>query len=97
MAKAVRNEYNPGTILPPGDSLQETIEVLGMSEAQLAQLIGQSEPFVIMLIQGKASLTPEVADQLERVLGVPASFWNNGERRYQENLARHKSEKSLSA
>jgi len=34
----------------------------------------------------------ETALQLERVLGVPASFWNNLEQNYREHLARVKEE-----
>lgn len=40
------------------------------------------------IIQGKARITPETALQLEKVLGTPASFWNNAERNYREGLAR---------
>jgi plasmid maintenance system antidote protein VapI len=47
------------------------------------------------IIQGKAAITPETALQLERVLGIPASFWNNRERYYRESLARHQEDQHL--
>ena len=33
--------------------------------------------------------------ELEKVLGVPSSFWNNRERRYRESLARQEERKRL--
>jgi plasmid maintenance system antidote protein VapI len=47
------------------------------------------------IIKGKTAIMPETAIQLERVLGVPASFWNNLERNYQETLARLRSTYSV--
>ena len=46
-------------------------------------------------MKGKAAITAETALQLERVLGIPASFWNNLERNYQEFVARQQEEELL--
>ncbi len=67
--------------------MQETIEALGMSQADLADRVGRSRKVIGEIIKGKAPITPEMAIQLERVLGVPAGFWNNRERIYREILA----------
>jgi len=42
------------------------------------------------IIKGKASITPDTALELERILRIPASFWLNLERKYREVLARTK-------
>lgn len=58
-----------------------------MSQAELAEQTGIPKKTINEIINGKAAITPETALQFERVLGTPASFWNNRERRYQEAQA----------
>ena len=70
----------------PGDSIEEVIEEIGMSQAELAERIGRSIPKVNELIQGKATVTKDIAFKLEYVLGIDASFWINLERAYQDKL-----------
>lgn len=88
MANKEQNEFRPDYAVPPGETLLETIEALGMSQAELADRMGRPRKTINEIIKGKAAITPETAIQLERVLGVPASFWNNLERNYREDLAR---------
>jgi HTH-type transcriptional regulator/antitoxin HigA len=38
------------------------------------------------LLTGKASITPDIAMLLEKVVGVPAGFWMERERNYREEL-----------
>src|SRR5438874_9743718 len=47
------------------------------------------------IVKGKAAITPETAIQLERVLSIPASIWNNLETRYREHLAQAEARKQL--
>jgi HTH-type transcriptional regulator/antitoxin HigA len=42
------------------------------------------------IVAGKAMITSDTALQLEKVLGVPASFWSNRERLYRDALARRR-------
>lgn len=70
----------------PGDTIQEHIDFIGMSQAELAERIGRSVPKLNELIKGKSSITRETAQKLEFVLGVSASFWLNLEKQYQEEL-----------
>ncbi|WP_121666196.1 HigA family addiction module antitoxin [Mesonia aquimarina] len=70
----------------PGDSIQEHIDHIGMSQAELAERLGRSIPKLNELIKGKAPITKETATKLEYVLGVSASFWLNLERTYQDEL-----------
>ena len=66
-----------------------------MTQAELAERTGRPKKTINEIIMGKAAITSETALQLERVLGVPASFWNNLESNYQERLARLKEENYL--
>lgn len=88
MVKQIQNQFQPNYAIPPGTTLLETLEALGMSQAELAERTGRPKKTINEIIKGKASLTPETALQLERALGIPASFWNNLEQQYRETLAR---------
>lgn len=73
---------------PPGDTLLETIEHLGISPAELAEKLCRPLVFVNEIIKGKASITEEVAQELEKLLGISTSFWLERERRYQLELSK---------
>lgn len=83
-----RNEYNPSVVIPPGMTISETIDALGVSQVELAQRLGMSLPTINKIINGKAPISPETALGLERVLGVSAIFWNRYEAAYRDYLLR---------
>jgi HTH-type transcriptional regulator / antitoxin HigA len=91
----VISRYLPDYAVAPGETLRELIETVGMSQAELAERTGRPKKTINGIIMGKAAITPDTALQLERVLGMPASFWNNLERQYQEALARQEEDKRL--
>jgi addiction module HigA family antidote len=95
MVSKIENRFKPDYAVPPGVTLAETLEALGMSQADLAKRTGRPKKTINEIIKGKAALTPETALQLEHVLGIPASFWNNLERHYQETRARLQEQKHL--
>ncbi|HUT52871.1 MAG TPA: HigA family addiction module antitoxin [bacterium] len=82
------DQLKPNYVAPPGDTLLETIQYIGLSQAELARRMGRPTKTVNEIIKGKAAITSETALQLESVLGIPASFWNNLEKSYREFLAR---------
>ena len=88
MHKTMKNQYQPDVVSPPGETLLETIETLGMSEADLAERTSLLRKTIHEIIRGKAALTPETALQLEKALNIPAQFWVNRENSYRESLAR---------
>ena len=95
MTERLSNEYKPDVVTPPGETLQEVIETLGMTKAELADRIGKTPKTVGEIIKHGAPITPSTAMELEKVLGVPCSFWNNRERRFRESLARQEERKRL--
>ena len=97
MISSLENQYQPDYVSPPGETLLETLEALGMSQAELAERTGKSLKTINEIIKGKAPITPETALQLERVLGVPAHFWNARERQFQEFRAQAEERERLSA
>lgn len=83
-----RNQYCPDEVSPPGETLLEVLEERGISQAELAERTGRPRKTINEIIKGKASITPETSLQLERVLGIPANFWNAREAHYREFLAK---------
>ena len=88
MSRTATHEFEPDFVSLPGETLQEVLDERGISQANLAERTGRPKKTINEIVQGKAAITPETALQLERVLGVPAAFWNSLERNYRENLAR---------
>jgi HTH-type transcriptional regulator / antitoxin HigA len=73
---------------PPGDTIQETIDTIGMSQAELAERIGRPKEKLNALIKGTEPLTLKTAILLERVLNIPLSFWMEREREYRIELSK---------
>jgi HTH-type transcriptional regulator / antitoxin HigA len=95
MVKKMPRAFEPNYAVPPGETLRETIDAMGMNQAELAARTGRPKKTINEIIVGKAAITAETALQLERVLGVPASFWNNLEFNYRETIARLKEDQAL--
>ncbi|TAL36606.1 MAG: addiction module antidote protein, HigA family [Spirochaetes bacterium] len=87
MVNRMINEYNPETVTHPGETLNDVLEEKGMSQAELSERTGRPKKTINEIIKGKTSITAETAIQFERVLGIPASFWNNRQRRFDEFVA----------
>jgi len=79
--------YSPDYAVAPRETLLETIHALGMNRADLAARTGRPLKTINGIIKGKESITPGTALRFERVLGIPASFWNNLERNYRMKKA----------
>jgi HTH-type transcriptional regulator/antitoxin HigA len=88
MPSQSHNQYFPDVVSPPGETLRETLDALGMSQAELAERMGRPKKTINEIIKGKASLTPDTALQLERVLGISAGFWNNRDYHFREYQAK---------
>ena len=82
-----RYSYDPDYAVPPGETLLETLEELGMTQAELAMRLELSQKHVSEIVHGKAPITHGTAIGLERATGVPAHFWNKLETNYRERLA----------
>lgn len=86
----IKKEYNIRgrkiIAIPPGETIKEELRVLGWTQKEFANRMHMPEEYISKLINGEVQLTPEVACHLERVLGMPAFFWNNLEAEYKENI-----------
>jgi HTH-type transcriptional regulator / antitoxin HigA len=87
MASVAPAAYQPETVSPPGKTIADMLESLGMSQAELARRLGRPTNKLNQIIQGKNAITADTALELESVLGLPASFWLNREQNYRLALS----------
>lgn len=87
--------YFPNKPMHPGFSLAEDLKFLSLSVAEAAERTGISQKHLSNIVNGKASITPEVALKLEKLTGTEASFWNNLTRNYQASLAAIEEKKQI--
>jgi HTH-type transcriptional regulator/antitoxin HigA len=83
-----RSAFEPDYAVPPGETLRETLDFIGMSQAELARRADLSTKHVNQIIQGEAPITPETSLAFERVTEVPARMWNSLEANYQSQRIR---------
>lgn len=69
------NQYKPDYAVLPGLVLQEHLETRSMSQAELARRCGCSPKLIGEILAGVAPLSPEIARQFEKVLGLDATVW----------------------
>ena len=82
MAQERKNKYAPDMVFPPGETLKELLGAIGMSEAEFAERMDAGNKEINSILQGDAPVKEDLALRMERVLGVPASFWKNLEQQY---------------
>lgn len=73
---------------PPGATIKELLEDRGMTQTEFSKRMGMSEKQISQLMSGDVRVTPDMAEKLELVLGVPADFWNKLESIYQDKLVK---------
>jgi len=81
-----RYEFTPDYAVIPGETLQDTIESLDMTQAEFALRMGMTEQSLVRIIKGEQKITHETAQKLELVTGVSNEFWVNLEAQYQKQI-----------
>lgn len=76
----------------PGDTIEETIDTISMSKAELAERLGRTPKFINDLLKGDAHITQDLAIKLQYVLNIPAEGWISLERKYEDDLLAIKKE-----
>jgi plasmid maintenance system antidote protein VapI len=66
-----------------------------MKQPELAERMGKNLKNVNRIIKGREPITQKTAIQLERVLGIPATFWLEREREFRQELAQIEADESL--
>lgn len=78
------NEYTPDEVSPPGESLKELMEERGLSVADLARLSRLSQTEIERILSGHYRIGLSESSRLSMALNIPASFWRERQRRYDE-------------
>lgn len=87
---AKQNEYHPQTVPHPGIDLLEKLEELGMGVLEFAVRTSKPEKTIHEVLNGRSAITPDMAVQFENALGIPAHYWLQRQRSYDESLARQR-------
>lgn len=94
-----KREYFDPSKLPivfhPGETLEEKLQEMGMSVKEFATRASKPEKTVLAVINGKSSITPEMALAFEMVTKIPAYLWLRLQKSYDEFVARKKREAAL--
>ena len=72
----------------PGVMLQEKLVELGMPIKAFAERCGKPEATILSVINRTNPVTLEMANDFEKVLGIPAHMWVRMQARYDEYVAR---------
>ncbi len=95
MTSSPASLWSPEWVVAPGEFLVEALVERGMTQAELARRMARPLKTVSEIATGKAAITPDTAIQLERSLGISASFWNGAEARHREAQARQRARSEL--
>ncbi|MFD2886623.1 ImmA/IrrE family metallo-endopeptidase [Chitinophaga cymbidii] len=92
---AKKNAYFPQSVPHPGTDLAEKLEEWGMGPKEFAIRTGKPEKTITAILKGESSITPDMAVQFENVTRVPAHFWLNRQRNFDECNARERQRETL--
>lgn len=87
---AQENKYYPESVPHPGETLAEKLEEMGMGPKEFALRSAKPEKTITAILKGTSSITSDMAVQFENVTKIPAHFWMNHQRGYDEYIARKK-------
>lgn len=90
-------QHQPDYAVPPGETLRDTLEELGMTQTELAVRTGLAAQTINRIVRGEQPVTSETASRLELATGVPAGLWNRLEANYKGQLARIAEREALKA
>lgn len=88
MTQVRHGSFRPDYAFPPGDTLRDYLEEVGLTQVDLAKRSGLSTKHVNQIVRGIAPITQETALILERVTKIPAAVWNRLEAAYREKELR---------
>ena len=84
-------------LIHPGEFLRETLEELGISQAQFARTIGVAPMRISHVVKGARPVTAELALLFGRALGQSPQYWLNLQATYDLKIAEQSIGPRLSA
>lgn len=92
---ATLHQYYPQTVSHPGNTLSEILLEKDMGAKEFAVRTGKPEKTISDVLNGRSGITHEMAILFEQVLKIPAHFWTNRQKKYDEYLARLEYQKTI--
>lgn len=83
-----KTTYIPDIAFHPGETLKEILNERSITNKELALRTNKPEKTISKVINGTSALTPDMAVAFETVLDLPAQFWMNLQRDFDETSAR---------
>ena len=90
MTTTLDRAFSPDWTSPPGETVADLLEEKGMTQTELARRLGVSLKHVNQVVNGSASISPDLALGLEKVLGASAGFWVTRDGQHQAAVARQR-------
>ena len=70
-----RQKIVPDRAIHPGALLAEEIEARGMTQREMATLMGRPPQLISEIVRGRRGISADTALQLEAALGTAAHIW----------------------
>lgn len=80
--------FRPDWVSAPGDTIIDILEERGVSHASFATAIGQSPDQARSLLEGRSTITIELARRLAAFLGASIEFWISRDHQYRADIHR---------
>ena len=90
-----KNQYFPQTVSHLGETLEEKLDEMNMEPKEFSDATGLPDKTIIAIIKGESCITADMAVQFESVTKIPAHFWLNSQRVYDDHAAREKQDEML--
>lgn len=78
------NTYEPQTVTPPYDTLEELIEEKGLNLDEVSAMTDINVMDLALVMLGSIPICPDIAQKLESGGFSVAEFWNKRTKRYEE-------------
>lgn len=88
MTKFSFNQATPFEATHVGEVIKDELTARNMKQSELSELTGIQQSTLGDIINGKLSLTPEMALSLEKTLGISSEFLMNIQAQYEHDCAK---------
>jgi len=75
------------TAFHPGEHIQEELDELSLSPAEIAERLGVPVDLMMAVLEGRQSVTAELALRLGHFFGTSAQFWLNLQQQFDLEVA----------
>ena len=82
-----RRGFQPNWASAPGETIADVLAERGINLFDFARQLGRELPDTANIVEGRASITVEVARDLARTLGASIEFWMARDYQYTEDLS----------